>query len=908
MLKFLQKWFVRLGMVIVISILKLRYKITYVGLENITRDKSLKGGKTLILPNHSAVFVDPLLAIIKIWKYFKPRALIVEYMYYEPIVQTVMQLLNGMPIPNFATRVNSVKKKRGEKVFDDVAEAMRQGDNFMIYPAGKLKLGCYEEISGSGVAKIIERVPDVNIILMRIEGLWGSMFSRAITGYSPPLFKTVWEGIKVLIKNGIFFTPRREIKITFEKADSSFPRAQGRTAINDYLENWYNQWDEKEADHLGRMGEKFRTVSYKFYKNEVLEPIVPDVQKHDQSIQDVEIPEDIKQAVLECIAPLVQKRPEEIDPSMQLSSDLGMDSLDLSEILVFLEDRYDVKGLLGADLTSVHKVMALAAGHAQGSVKEDESNVPKEWLKSYDKNPELGEGETVLEAFLAKVKEHPNKIIFGDMRLGTMTYAQVKLKALVLAQYIKKRPDKYVGILMPSTGITLILILACYFANKVPVMINWTVGKSHLQFVKESLNLNQILTSWAFIERLANVDLEPIEDDLVMLEDLKNFITLKEKMKGLALSKRSHKALLKSVGTIDPKDHAVVLFTSGTESNPKGVPLTHENILSDLRGSIPSIQFSDKDVLISFLPPFHSFGFTVTTILPTLLGVRAVYYPDPTDSPRLARALSKWDVSILCGAPSFLRNILKAGEGRPLKLRLCVTGAEKAPQELFQMIENHYPECQLIEGYGITECSPILTLNRPGKKLKGVGQPVKGVDVQILHPETLEKVDIGTHGLICVRGPNIFNGYLNKELSSPFLEIEGESGWYNTGDIGYLDKDNYLTISGRLKRFIKVGGEMISLSAIESALEKQIAPQLSSEEGPPLAVIAEEIPGERPKVSLVTTFDTDLDSVNLALRNEGFSNIVRVSEYIKIDEIPLLGTGKVCYRALKSFFDKSMTI
>lgn len=895
-------------MFFVISTLKLRYKITYKGLDVITKDPTLKNGKTLILPNHSAVFVDPLLAIIKIWKHFKPRALIVEYMYYQPIVQTVMRLLNGMPIPNFATRVNSVKKKRGEKVFDDVAESMNNGDNFMIYPAGRLKLGNYEEVSGSGVAKIIERVPDVNIVLMRIEGLWGSMFSRAITGYSPPLFKTVWEGIKVLLKNGIFFTPRREITITFEKANDDFPRTQGRTAINQYLEDWYNQWEHKEPDHLGRMGEKFLTVSYKFYKNEVLEQIVPDIQRHDQTIKDVDIPNDIQRDVLNCIAPLAKKNPEEINSSMQLSGDLGMDSLDLSEILVFLEDRYDVKGLLGADLTSVHKVMALAAGHAKGSVKEDECDVSKDWHNTIDSELNLGEGDTILEAFLSKVKEHPNKILFGDMRLGTMTYKQAKLKALVLAQYIKERPDKYIGILMPSTGVTLLLILACYMAGKVPVMINWTVGKAHLKFVKKALNLKQILTSWAFIERLANVDLEPVEDDLVMLEDLRNNLPLKDKLKGLALSKLPHKKLLSSIGKVSGDDHAVVLFTSGTESNPKGVPLTHKNILSDLRGSIPSIQFTDTDILISFLPPFHSFGFTVTTILPTLLGLRTVYYPDPTDSPRIARALSKWDVTILCGAPSFLKNILKAGEGRPLKLRMCVTGAEKAPQELFSMMDNHYPGCKIIEGYGITECAPILTLNRPHKKLKGVGQPVDGVDVQIIHPETHEKIDIGQQGLICVRGPNIFSGYLNKELDSPFLTIDGDSSWYNTGDIGYIDRDNYLTISGRLKRFIKVGGEMISLTAIESALERQIAPQNTPDEGPPLAVIAEEMPGERPKVSLVTTFKTDLEEVNNGLRREGFSNIVRVSEHVQIDEIPLLGTGKVCYRALKPYFDKAFTV
>jgi long-chain-fatty-acid--[acyl-carrier-protein] ligase len=275
------------------------------------------------------------------------------------------------------------------------------------------------------------------------------------------------------------------------------------------------------------------------------------------------------------------------------------------------------------------------------------------------------------------------------------------------------------------------------------------------------------------------------------------------------------------------------------------------------------------------------------------------YFPDPTDGKGIARAIEQWKATLVCGAPSFLKGIFKNYEEHQLdSLHFCVTGAEKAPDELFNLVRN-LGHCQLVEGYGITECSPVITINMSGNPNKGVGIPLKGIELLVVSLETHRPLPVGEQGLILVRGPSVFKGYLNKGLSSPFLEVEGKQ-WYSTGDLGHLESDGSLIISGRLKRFIKIGGEMVSLAAIEDALFKTANRDASVNDGPSLAVCAKEEPGERPKIFVFARFEISLEEVNKALRESGFSNLVKVFMVERVEDIPLMGTGKTNYRYLES--------
>ena len=451
---------------------------------------------------------------------------------------------------------------------------------------------------------------------------------------------------------------------------------------------------------------------------------------------------------------------------------------------------------------------------------------------------------------------------------------------------------------------TTLLILAVQLAGKVPLMINWTVGPRHLEQVSQVSNVQVILTSWSFLDRLENVEFNGLEDKLLMLEDIKHQIHLKDKLKALWRSKQSNEKILKTFGHKgDPNGKAVLLFTSGTESMPKGVPLTHENILSNLRSASTDIEFFNDDVFLAILPPFHSFGFTASSLLGIIAGFRTAYYPNPTDGKGVASAFERWGATLVCGAPTFIKGMFKAGKPEQFAtMRLCVTGAEKAPPDLYQQVENLGGGHYLIEAYGITECSPGLTLNRPDKPKKGVGLPMSCVELIIVNPETYEVLPKDTQGLILVRGPNIFKGYINPGLSSPFVSVKGKE-WYKTGDLGYLDENGYLTITGRLKRFVKIGGEMVSLESIESALHS-VAPNknwpLSPQEGPVLAVSAKEGDGDKTKLYLFTRYDVSTEEINKTLKECGFSNLIRVSQVFFLPEIPIMGTGKVNYRLIES--------
>ena len=266
----------------------------------------------------------------------------------------------------------------------------------------------------------------------------------------------------------------------------------------------------------------------------------------------------------------------------------------------------------------------------------------------------------------------------------------------------------------------------------------------------------------------------------------------------------------------------------------------------------------------------------------------------------MAQAIERWQVTLLCIAPTFLKNLLRVGSREQLRsLQLVVAGAEKAPAEIFEAMKELSESTRIVEGYGITECAPILTLNPPAKPSQGVGLPLPGVEVVVVHPETHGIQSGGEQGLILVRGPNVFHGYLDPNLPSPFVDVGGKA-WYQTGDLGYLDGNGYLTLTGRLKRFIKIGGEMVSLGAVEEALI-QAAPKQGwplDPELPSLAICAIEEEGKKSEMHLFTTFETTVEVANQALRESGMSNLIKVRTVKKLPFIPVLGTGKTDYRKL----------
>lgn len=883
------------------AILSLRYKIEIKGLDRLNPEQLNHPGGVLFLPNHPAL-MDPLFIFLILWPKFRMRPIVIEYIYRMPFLRPFMKLIRALSIPCFDTSVNQLKVKKAQIAFRQIADGLKGGDNFILYPAGRLKNTGKEILGGSsGAHSLAQECKDANIVLIRTTGLWGSSFSRALIGRSPDLMQTLWHGVKVILKNGIFFAPRRKVLIEIVPNPADFPRSViSRVEFNRYLEKWYNQYIDEQGKIVEE--EPARLISYSRWKEDLPQLFEPKKKKGTSS--EAAISAETKDKVYGEIRRILENPDLSITPDMNLAMDLGMDSLNIADMVTFLAQTWDTGELHPEELDTVQSVLEIAEGARTVTPTSIHQVVHKTWPQEAGRpQPKPPQGETIPEAFLHCCDRMGSYAACADDVVGVLSYKKMKRAALVLAQYFLKLPQTHVAVLLPASAGSFIVILALQFAGKTPVMLNWTLGPRYLEEMMKIAGAQTVVSSWRFLEKLSHVEFGSLVDQMCLIEDIRQSLSLKDKLKGAflsLLSASSVKRFLSLKEKVQGDTQAVILYTSGTESMPKGVPLTHRNILSNQTAAAECVPLNETDILYGILPPFHSFGFTVTGLFPLLIGVKVAFYPDPTDSFALAEGVNRWKATLFCSAPSFLKGLFYAAKKEQLKtVRLFVTGAEKAPQELYDRVKKLETGAQLLEGYGLTECSPVLTFTRPHLTPKGVGQPLPGVELCTIHLETQQLLEAGKEGEVCARGPNVFKGYIGISRS-PFISINGKD-WYRTGDIGYLDSENHLILSGRLKRFTKIGGEMISLAAIEEALNTELVKREKIQvDVPSLAVCADERVAGKPQLILFTTFPIDKETINEILRELGFSRLIKISAVKIIEEIPLMAIGKTHYPRLQS--------
>jgi acyl-[acyl-carrier-protein]-phospholipid O-acyltransferase/long-chain-fatty-acid--[acyl-carrier-protein] ligase len=501
---------------------------------------------------------------------------------------------------------------------------------------------------------------------------------------------------------------------------------------------------------------------------------------------------------------------------------------------------------------------------------------------------------TLPQAIVETARQRPRQVILQDFTLQQLTYRRLLVGADLLAgqwRTLLSDPGPRVGVLLPNVNAMPIVTLSLWAAGKVPAILNYSTGPSIVLACARLAGVKHVITSEAFIQR-AKLDLGPFKDagiEILFLEDVRARITRAKRF--LALVRQSLKPRLSTLNyqpsTDDP---AVILFTSGSEGDPKGVELTHRNLLANICQMVSIIDLMETDRFFNALPLFHSFGLTVGLLLPLTRSVFVLLYPSPLHYRVVPSAFYNLDCTVFFGTNTFLNGYARKAHPYDFRtLRYLFAGAEKV-QEATASVWMRKFGVRILEGYGATECSPCLSANLPMRPRDGsAGQFLPGIEYKL---EPVEGVADG--GRLFVRGPNIMRGYLNAEANAKFQAL---GGWYDTGDIVRIDPDGFVFVLGRLKRFAKVSGEMVSLAAIEDALAGAF-PQYGLRFA--VAVIARPDAARGEKLIAVTNEpQLTLEQVRAAIHAGGLSNLVAPREIKALHDLPRLGTGKINHRELE---------
>lgn len=885
-----RRWAVRplqwLVWLIMRLVLACRYRVRVVGWEQVAR----RPGPYLILPNHPA-YADPPNLIAHLWPTFRMRPVLLASIFGHPLLAPFRWLFGGITIPDFQ-RPTPVERQQIEAAKGEIIAALQQGENVILWPSGRLWRDGRERLGGARLtAEVLAAVPQVTVVLVRTRGLWGSMYSWA--NGPPRLWAAILKGFLLWWANLLVFAPRRQVTVTLQAFTAAERPAPSREQLNPWLEAWYNADTPQEQPTY---------VPYHFLFGPRTHTFPPPPAPPRLDLQAVR--PQTKAIVAQYLQQKLQRPLTEQENQADVTFlALGIDSLDVMEITWKVEQHFGVSS--DRLPSTLGELWAIAE-----NLQEKPPPLPAPplwWSAKHDDSPLHIVGETVVAAFLQQAYRHRREVIVADERTGVLTYAKLLAGSSALAARWRRLPETRVGLLLPASVACDLSILGLYLAGKVPVMLNWTIGNAHLIHAVHTAGISHVVTAHAFLERVP-VDIPNIR--WIFLEELRRRIGPVEWLARLAAIRCWPRGYIQYLErqlppqARDPHQPAVILFTSGSEKAPKAVPLTHRNILADQRACLQALQLTRRQRAFGFLPMFHSFGFTITGLLPLFVAVPIVHHPDPTDAAALVRIIASYRPTIIATTPTFLSFLLeRAQPGQLDSLQLILVGAEKCPRSVFERLQQLAPQAQLLEGYGVTECSPVVSVNRPGQIRPGtIGLPLPGVDVCVVDVDTHQPLPTGQRGLLLVHGPIVFPGYLGSEAPDPFLQLQGRR-WYNTGDLVVQDDDGYLTFHGRLKRFLKAGGEMISLPALEEPFSQRFPP---TTDGPRVAVEGIETPQGR-RIVLFTTEPLTLLEANAILQQHGFRGLYRLDDVRHLPQLPLLGTGKVDYKLLRQMLEGELT-
>ena len=491
----------------------------------------------------------------------------------------------------------------------------------------------------------------------------------------------------------------------------------------------------------------------------------------------------------------------------------------------------------------------------------------------------------LFKAFVEAAKTYgPSRVVLEDTVTSSLTYKRMLIGARVLAKRFAamSQPGEAMGVLLPNANGVVVTFLALLSAGRVAAMLNYSSGSANIVSAIKTARIRTVLSSRTFIEKAELQSLaEAIEFNgtkIVWLEDLRETVTTAEKLSAALQWKRP-------VRSIRSEDPAIILFTSGSEGTPKGVVLSHYNIQANAAQAEARFSISVEDTLFNVLPVFHSFGMTGGTVLPLLYGVRLFLYPSPLHYKLIPAAASKVRPTIMFGTDTFLMGYARTAKDNDFEsLRFVVAGAEAVKPQTRELYAERF-QCKVLEGYGMTEAAPVVAANTCSQeRFDTVGRLFPGISVRLEPVEGIEK-----GGRLWVKGPNVMLGYLKADRPGELQPLS--DGWHDSGDIVAIDREGYVAISGRAKRFAKIAGEMVSLGAVEMMVQA-----LWPENQHAAVSVPDRRKGER--IVLATTKpDPDKKEIVDYGKRAGVTELMVPSEILPFHDIPVLGSGKIDYVA-----------
>jgi acyl-[acyl-carrier-protein]-phospholipid O-acyltransferase/long-chain-fatty-acid--[acyl-carrier-protein] ligase len=480
--------------------------------------------------------------------------------------------------------------------------------------------------------------------------------------------------------------------------------------------------------------------------------------------------------------------------------------------------------------------------------------------------------------------------------------------SLLFCSYLNKRleSEKLVGVILPPGFGGILANLSLLLSGRVPVNLNFTLGREINQEIIERIGLQTLITASKMKKKVPEF---PWTNQCILIDEIlkklraKRWLVLLIYTTVLIMPKRVRSHF--NISTNGNTETALLLFTSGSAGKPKGVPLSHSNILANCKQMFALQLFEEKTRVLLNLPLFRSFGLSVGMIFSTLRGLVLVCTPNPLDSKSSIRAIREEKVEVLLGTPTFLRGYLKTAQKNDLlSVKYVVSGAEKSPGALCKQWED-FGDCEYLEGYGLTETSPAVSFNLPGnQKRKGsVGRLLGGIECRTLDPENGQITDSDRGGILCFRGPNIFNGYWeDTDLSNKTITPDG---WFHTGDLGRVDRDGFLWIEGRVSRFSKIGGEMVPHSKIEDEIMNALDMTSDQEVKLVVSAVRDEQKGER--MIVLSTFEINAEEIKQKLKQIGLPNLWIPKQFLTVSVIPTLGSGKIDWQTVKKLTSKYLS-